>query len=55
VALATRLDTGWRRIPVLLAEIAGTRAPDEFVLLHGHLDSWHVGVGDNATGAGQPG
>jgi N-acetylated-alpha-linked acidic dipeptidase len=51
VALATRLDTGWRRIPVLVAEIAGTRAPDEFVLLHGHLDSWHVGVGDTA-GAG---
>ena len=50
VALATRLDTGWRRIPVLLAEIAGTRVPDEYVLLHGHLDSWHVGVGDNATG-----
>ena len=22
----------------------------EFVLLHGHLDSWHVGIGDNATG-----
>jgi len=24
--------------------------PEEFVLLHGHLDSWHVGIGDNATG-----
>jgi N-acetylated-alpha-linked acidic dipeptidase len=50
VALSTRLDTGWRPIPVLVAEIRGTRFPDEFVLLHGHLDSWHVGIGDNATG-----
>ena len=23
---------------------------EEFVLLHGHYDSWHVGVADNATG-----
>jgi hypothetical protein len=50
VALSTRLDTGWRPIPVLVAEIKGNRFPDEFVLLHGHLDSWHAGIGDNATG-----
>lgn len=50
VALSTRLDTGWRRIPVLVAEITGSELPEEFVLLHGHLDSWHVGIGDNATG-----
>lgn len=50
VAISTRLDTGWRQIPVLVAEIPGQMVPDEFVLLHGHLDSWHVGVGDNATG-----
>jgi hypothetical protein len=50
VALATTLDTGWRRIPVLVAEIPGAQLPEEFVLLHGHLDSWHVGIGDNATG-----
>lgn len=50
VAVSTALDTGWRRIPVLVAEIPGNVAPDEFVLLHGHLDSWHLGIGDNATG-----
>lgn len=49
-AVATRLDTGWRTIPVLVAEIPGRQAPEEFVLLHGHLDGWHFGVGDNATG-----
>jgi N-acetylated-alpha-linked acidic dipeptidase len=50
IALSTSLDTGWRPIPVLVAEIPGAVVPDEFVLLHGHLDSWHAGVGDNATG-----
>lgn len=50
VALSTRVETGWRTIPVLVAEIPGRRVPDEFVLVHGHVDSWHVGIGDNATG-----
>lgn len=50
VSLRTWLDTGWRPIPVLEVEIKGTEKPDEFVLYHGHLDSWHVGIGDNATG-----
>jgi N-acetylated-alpha-linked acidic dipeptidase len=50
IAISTTLDTRWRPIPVLVAEIPGSSFPDEFVLLHGHLDSWHTGVGDNATG-----
>ncbi|MDI3340947.1 MAG: M28 family peptidase [Sphaerobacter sp.] len=50
VAFANQVDTGWRPIPVIVAEIAGSQAADEFVLFHGHLDSWHVGIGDNATG-----
>ncbi len=50
VALSTTVETGWRPIPILVAEIPGASVPDEFVLLHGHIDSWHVGVGDNATG-----
>lgn len=43
-------EHGWRRIPVLVAELEGTVEPERFVLAHGHLDSWHVGIGDNATG-----
>lgn len=50
VAFSARVDTGWRPIPIVVAEIPGSEVPEEFVLLHGHLDSWHEGVGDNATG-----
>lgn len=50
VAMSTTVDTGWRRISVVVAEIKNPESSDEFVLLHGHLDSWHVGIGDNATG-----
>ena len=50
VAVKTKLDEGWKRCPVLVAEIPGTEDPDRFVLVHGHIDSWHVGIGDNATG-----
>ncbi len=46
----TRLEEGWYRCPLVVAEIAGTTWPQEFVLVHGHLDSWHVGIGDNAVG-----
>ena len=37
-----------RKVPV--ATIPGAKEPDKFVLVHGHYDSWDVGVGDNATG-----
>jgi hypothetical protein len=50
VAFSTKVETKWRTIPVLEAVIPGATVPDEFILLHGHLDSWHEGVGDNATG-----
>ncbi len=50
VAFANQVEVGWRPIPVIVAEIKGSVVPEEFVLVHGHLDSWHVGIGDNATG-----
>ncbi|MGH2548569.1 MAG: M28 family metallopeptidase, partial [Thermomicrobiales bacterium] len=50
VAFSTNLDTQWRPIPILEATITGAAAPEEFVLVHGHLDGWHIGVGDNLTG-----
>ena len=48
--VATRLETEWCPCPVVVAEIPGTEDPERFVLLHGHYDSWHQGIGDNATG-----
>ena len=50
VAFSNQVEVGWRPIPVIVAEIRGSVVPEEFVLVHGHLDSWHVGIGDNATG-----
>src|SRR5918999_418925 len=50
VAFSTNLDTRWRPIPILVAEIEGAAIPEEFVLVHGHHDGWHYGVGDNAVG-----
>ncbi|WP_138005648.1 M28 family peptidase [Halalkalirubrum salinum] len=50
--LSTDLTTDWMACPVVVAEIKGKAAPenDDFVLLHGHYDSWYVGITDNATG-----
>ncbi|MBM3470050.1 MAG: M28 family peptidase [Armatimonadetes bacterium] len=48
--LSTKLDEGWVECPVCVAEIPGREAPEEFVLVHGHVDGWHQGIGDNATG-----
>jgi len=50
VTLVTEMEEGWfeSRLPVV--EIPGAEEPDKFVLLHGHYDSWDIGIGDNATG-----
>lgn len=44
------LEEGWYPSPIPVVKIPGTEEPDPFVLLHGHYDSWDVGVGDNAVG-----
>ena len=46
----TWLREGWAPCLVVVAEIRGSEDPDEFLLVHGHYDSWYVGIGDNATG-----
>lgn len=52
IDLAAETETGWFECPLVTATVRGGADPDDddFVLLHGHIDSWHVGVGDNATG-----
>src|SRR2546428_4781850 len=40
------VQTEWRRLPLLTADLDGT-SDDTFVLLAGHVDSWHYGAMDN--------
>lgn len=47
LTLKTQVDTGWRDIPLLIADLPGTG--DDFVLFSGHVDSWHRGAMDNAA------
>lgn len=46
----TQMEEGWFDSKLVEVTIPGTEEPNNFVLLHGHLDSWDVGVGDNAVG-----
>lgn len=46
----TEMEEGWFSSKLPEITIPGTEEPEKYVLLHGHLDSWDVGVGDNATG-----
>jgi hypothetical protein len=48
--IRTELMEGFQRQKIPVAHIPGATEPDKFVLVHGHYDSWDVGVGDNATG-----
>ncbi|MGD9903076.1 MAG: M28 family peptidase [Vicinamibacterales bacterium] len=48
--MKTWLREGWMRCPLPVVEIRGQDDPDEFLLVHGHYDSWYEGIGDNATG-----
>jgi hypothetical protein len=53
VTLETDVTTDWMACPIVEARIeAGAADTDDedFVLLHGHYDSWGVGIADNATG-----
>ncbi|WP_117190361.1 M28 family peptidase [Rhizobium terrae] len=46
--LTTEVDTGWRKTPILVAELFPAGRPDApFVLFSGHHDTWHYGVMDN--------
>ncbi|KAA0550415.1 M28 family peptidase [Bacillus sp. BGMRC 2118] len=47
--LYTKVDTSWRKVPALTAEIRGNVEPDHFLMFSGHIDSWHYGAMDNAT------
>ncbi len=48
VTLRAQLEEGWYPCKLPVARIAGRS--DDFMLVHGHYDSWDVGIGDNAVG-----
>lgn len=48
ITLRAELQEGWYPCLVPVAHIDGRE--DDFMLVHGHYDSWDVGIGDNATG-----
>lgn len=47
VRVLCEVDTAWRKTPLLVGNLKATSG-DDFVLLSGHLDSWHLGAMDNA-------
>lgn len=49
-SMKTWLREGWMTCLLPVVEIRGHDDPDEFLLVHGHYDSWYEGIGDNATG-----
>lgn len=51
VVLHATVDTGWRKTPILVAELPGPDVDEDapFVLFSGHHDTWYFGVMDNGT------
>jgi hypothetical protein len=49
VTLHAEVDTGWRKTPIVVAELDAPDAPADgpFVLFSGHHDTWYYGVMDN--------
>jgi Iap family predicted aminopeptidase len=50
VRIDGQVDTKWRKTKLVVARIEGAEEPERFVLVGGHIDAWHEGVTDNATG-----
>ncbi len=53
VVLHAEVDTGWRKTPILVAEMDPPHAEGDtdhpFVLFSGHHDTWYYGVMDNGS------
>ena len=49
VTLHAEVDTGWRKTPILVADLDGPTADGPFILFSGHHDTWYYGVMDNGA------
>ncbi|WP_158747046.1 M28 family peptidase [Acidisphaera sp. L21] len=49
VTLHATVDTGWRKTPILQADLDGPEPNGPFVLFSGHHDTWYYGVMDNGS------
>lgn len=47
VRLETELDTSWRDLPLLEADLEAAKGDGSLVLFSGHIDAWHLGAMDN--------
>jgi len=52
VHLTSIVETGWKRLPLPVAEIKGDKYSEKFILVNGHIDTppFSPGVVDNASG-----
>ncbi|MGQ9680006.1 MAG: M28 family peptidase [Candidatus Bathyarchaeia archaeon] len=52
VHLISIVETGWKKLPLLVTEVKGAREPDKFLLVNGHVDTppFSPGAVDNASG-----
>jgi len=48
VRITAEVNTRWRTLPLLVADLPAADTP-EFMLLSGHVDSWHHGAMDNGS------
>jgi hypothetical protein len=49
VRITCEVQTGWKALPVLLADLPGMSERTMHVLLSGHVDSWYYGAMDNGS------
>jgi len=49
IRLLTETWTGFKKVPLAIANIQGKVEAEKYVLFNGHIDSWHKGASDNAT------
>jgi hypothetical protein len=49
VVLHASVDTGWRKTPILVADLDGPEPDGPFVMFSGHHDTWYFGVMDNGS------